>query len=91
MSQNDQTPTDTPETAPEALWLEAGELDFDAEPYDGGIAFQVDGCDLVHITDVDEETGWGHITVFTSSDSNAAVLFSGPINVRERRNQPEGY
>ena len=66
-------------------WIDEGELDFIAEPYDGGVALQVNGNDLVHITDADDETGWAHITVFTSSDPNAIILFEGQINVRERR------
>lgn len=51
-----------------------------------GFALQVDGNDLVHVTDIDRETGQALVRVFTSTDPDAAVLFEGTVNVLERRN-----
>lgn len=64
-------------------------LEFRADWLDShGVAFQVDGQDLVHITDIDSETGIATVTVFSSSHPDATVLFTGEINVLERK-QPE--
>lgn len=66
-------------------YMATGDVEYIAEPCDGGAYLQADGNDLVSITDVDDN-GWGTITVFTSSDPNATVQWQGRINVRERRN-----
>lgn len=52
------------------------------------VAFQVHGADIVHLSDIDEETGWATLTVFTSTHPDARILFTGQVNIYERG--PEG-
>jgi hypothetical protein len=44
------------------------------------VAFHVDGHDLVHISEIDND-GFAFVIVFASSDPQAEVLFTGRINV----------
>jgi len=44
------------------------------------VAFQVDGHDLVHISEIDAD-GFAFVIVYASSDPEAEVIFSGNINV----------
>jgi hypothetical protein len=63
--------------------LEVRGVTFDVDAMDGRSAIlQVDGNDLVHIADIDKDTGTARITVFESSHEHAEVLYRGVVNVR---------
>lgn len=56
------------------------------------VCFQVEGSDIVHVTEIDSETGEARITVFASTHPEAEVIFRGTVNLRahaddERRNE----
>jgi hypothetical protein len=70
-------------TNPATSWLDDLEAAIDWMKYTG-FAVQIEGHDIVHITDIDQDTGAATIRVFTSTHPDAAVLFEGVINVRER-------
>ena len=58
---------------------------FGAKRFDArSVAFQVDGQDLVHISEIDSD-GNAFVIVFESSHPDAEVLFTGRINVAERK------
>jgi hypothetical protein len=66
------------------------ELDPGTDWYDGdSLAFQIDGHDLVHVSDINRETGVATIRVFTSTHPDAPVLFEGTVNVKERKEQDD--
>jgi hypothetical protein len=44
------------------------------------VAFQVDGHDLVHVSEIDAD-GFAFVIVYASSDPEAEVIFSGRINI----------
>jgi len=54
---------------------------FGAKRFDSrSVAFQVDGHDLVHVSEIDAN-GNAFIIVYESSHPDAGVLFSGRLNV----------
>jgi len=53
------------------------------------VALQFDGNDLVHVTDIDRDTGDATVYVFSSSHPDATVLFTGRVNVLERAGTPD--
>lgn len=60
--------------------------DLDAQvdwPNGRSLAFQVDGNDLVHVNDIDHETGDASVTVFASTDPQAPIIFQGTVNIRQ--------
>lgn len=52
------------------------------------VAFHVDGHDLVHISEIDQD-GNAFVIVFASSHPDAEVLFTGRINVAARKEDDE--
>lgn len=64
-------------------WLDRIEVGIDWIK-SSGFAVQVDGMDLVHVTDIDAETGTALVRVFASTHPDAAVMFEAVINLRER-------
>lgn len=75
--------------APEG-WLEHVEVGIDWLKYTG-FAVQVDGLDIVHVTDIDEETGTAVVRVFSSTHPDATVLFEAVLNLRERPHTTDPY
>jgi flagellar basal body rod protein FlgC len=58
---------------------------FGAKRFDTrSVAFQVDGQDLVHISEIDSD-GNAFVIVFESSHPDAEVLYTGRINVSARK------
>jgi len=58
---------------------------FGAKRFDTrSVAFQVDGQDLVHVSEIDGD-GNAIVIVYESSHPDAEVLFTGRINVAERK------
>lgn len=64
--------------------IEGGDLDW-ATDEDGnnGVQLQVDGNDVVSITDVMDD-GKAHIIVWASSHPDSTIAWEGFVNVRER-------
>lgn len=48
------------------------------------VAFQVDGHDLIHVSEIDAD-GNAFIIVYVSTDPEAEVIFSGRVNVSAHR------
>lgn len=76
----------------EAMYFE-GRKPLDIEPevewYDSdSIAFQIDGNDLVHVSEIDDE-GNATIRVFASTEREATVLFEGTVNVFKHREKED--
>ena len=56
------------------------EVDANVDCFDDNIAFQVEGNDLVHVSDIAED-GTATVRVFASTHSAAAVIFDGVVNI----------
>jgi hypothetical protein len=67
---------------------------FDTDPFEIGaewidsnsLAFQIEGNDLVHVSDIDTD-GTATITVFTSSHPDASIVFTAQVNVFAHREE----
>lgn len=65
--------------------IESGDLDWRTdEDGNNGVQLQVDGNDVVSITDVMTD-GKAHIIVWASSHPDSVIAWEGTINVRERQ------
>lgn len=56
------------------------------DAYSDGLAVQIDGNDLVHLTNVGD-CGTALLTVFASSHSKAAPIWQGTINLAAHREE----
>jgi hypothetical protein len=67
--------------------IAGGDLDWSAdEDGDNGVQLQVDGNDIVSITDVMTD-GKAHVVVWASSHPDSAIAWEGFVNVRERQDE----
>lgn len=48
----------------------------------GDAAVQIDGNDIVHVSDFNRETGKVDVVVFASTDEQAEPIFKGQVKVR---------
>ncbi len=60
---------------------DTGVVELDVHGYGKGAALQVDGNDLVHITDIDPGDGTARVTVFASSRETASPLWAGAVSL----------
>ena len=58
-----------------------GVVEIDVSGYGSGTALQVDGFDLVQITDVTPEEGTARLTVYASSAERSPVLWAGTVDL----------
>ncbi|MDP8971197.1 MAG: hypothetical protein M3N52_12030 [Actinomycetota bacterium] len=52
------------------------------------VAYQMDGADLVQVTNIDRETSEATVRVFASVDGNAPVIFEGKVWVKLAADEP---
>lgn len=70
--------------------IEDGDLSWDVDDQgNDGAILQVDGSDVVSISDVTMD-GRSHVIVWASSHPDSTIAWEGWINVRERQNTEEG-
>jgi len=55
---------------------------------DDSFAFVIEGNDLVHVANIGDD-GTATITVFTSTHSDASILFTGTVNIFAHRTQED--
>jgi hypothetical protein len=64
-------------------------LEADSDWQDGNLYFQIDGNDVMSITDIDTETGDAIVIVHASTHPNATTLFTGHINIKAHIGLPK--
>lgn len=73
-----------PPPAPPARKIEEGALSWGIDGGDDDVQLQVDGNDVVSISDVRTD-GKAHIIVWASSHPDSTIAWEGYVNVRERQ------
>ncbi len=64
-----------------ATTSETGVVELDVHGYGKGAALQIDGNDLVHLTDISPDDGTARLTIFASSHEKAPILWTGTVNL----------
>jgi hypothetical protein len=60
---------------------DTGTVELDVHCYGKGAAVQVDGNDLVHLTDIGPDDGTARVTVYSSGHETAPVLWTGTVSL----------
>lgn len=69
--------------------IEEGDLSWGTDGGDDDVQLQVDGNDVVSISDVRTD-GTAHIIVWASSHPDSVIAWEGYVNVRERAADEDG-
>jgi hypothetical protein len=72
----------------DASTSDTGVVELDIHGYGKGAALQIDGNDLVHLTDISPDDGTARLTVFASSHEKAPILWAGTVNLTAHLENP---